>query len=59
MVVRCTGAYLNPKAMLVSSHLELVDHHTPLDLLDVNFRFWLCRVYRICKKMVTIKKCNA
>jgi hypothetical protein len=30
--VGCTEAYLDPKAMLVSSHLVLVDHHTPFAL---------------------------
>jgi hypothetical protein len=37
MVVRCTGACLDPKAMLVSSHLALVDHRTPFALARLEF----------------------
>jgi hypothetical protein len=37
MVVRCTGACLDPTTMLVSSHLALVDHHTPFRLAPLEF----------------------
>jgi hypothetical protein len=36
-MVGCTRACLYPKAMLVSSHLALVDHHTPLGLALLEF----------------------
>jgi hypothetical protein len=36
-VVRCTGACLDPKAILVSSHLVLVDHRTPFALAPLEF----------------------
>jgi hypothetical protein len=36
-VVRYTGAYLDPKAILVSSHLALMDHHTPFGLAPLEF----------------------
>jgi hypothetical protein len=35
MVVKCTGAYRDPKEMLVSSHLALVDHPTPFGLASL------------------------
>jgi hypothetical protein len=37
MLVICTGACLDPKAMLVSSHLVLVDHRTPFALAPLEF----------------------
>jgi hypothetical protein len=35
--VRCTEACLDPKAMLVSSYLAFVDHHTPFALAPLEF----------------------
>jgi hypothetical protein len=43
MVVRCTGACLDPKAMLISSHLVLMDHHTPFTLAPLEFLFLALR----------------
>jgi hypothetical protein len=37
MVVRYIGAFLDPTTMLVSSHLMLVDHHTPFGLALLEF----------------------
>jgi hypothetical protein len=36
--VGCTGACLDPKEMLVSSHLALVDHRTPFELAPLEFQ---------------------
>jgi hypothetical protein len=39
IVVRCTDACLYPKAMLVSSHLMLVDLRIPIGLALLEFPF--------------------
>jgi hypothetical protein len=36
-LVKCTRACLDLKAMLVSSYLVLVDHHTPFTLVPLEF----------------------
>jgi hypothetical protein len=38
VLIECTGACLDPKQCYYPHHLMLVDHHTPLDLLHLNFR---------------------
>jgi hypothetical protein len=36
-LVKCTGACLDPKSMLVSLHLVLVDHHTRPNFAPLEF----------------------
>jgi hypothetical protein len=36
-MVKCTGAFLDSKSMLVSSHLVLLDHDTPFALASLEF----------------------
>jgi hypothetical protein len=38
-LIKCTGICLDPKAMLVSSHLALVDRRTPFAIAPLEFPF--------------------
>jgi hypothetical protein len=49
-MVRCTGACLDPKAMLVFSHLALVDHHTPFGLAPLQFLISALREHNLAYK---------
>jgi hypothetical protein len=55
--VGCTGACLDPKQMLVSSHLVLVDHHTPFALAPLKFLILALRDLAYMHKHETRSKC--
>jgi hypothetical protein len=56
-MVRCTGDCLDPKAMLVCSHLALVDHHTPFALTPLEFLILALRDLAYMHKHEARSKC--
>jgi hypothetical protein len=55
--VGCTGDCLDPKAMLVSSHLTLVDHHTTFAVALLQFPISAPRALPYMHKHEARSKC--